>query len=272
MLREIRVLPVRSKLTGAIVKAVAVIAITLVPLIAHAQFPSNMMDQGKSLLNRMGGASGGSSGSGGASSVGGLSTNEIASGLKEALKVGSERVVGTLGKTDGFNKSPDVHIPLPGTLATVKKALDRVGAGGLTDDLELRLNRAAEAATPKAESLFIDAIQQMTLDDVRGIYNGPKDAATQYFRRKMSAPLATEMKPIVDSELSNVGAIQAYDQVMGKYRSIPFMPDAKADLTQYVLGKAIDGIFLYLGREEAAIRENPAKRTTALLQRVFGGH
>jgi len=57
--------------------------------------------------------------------------------------------------------------------------------------------------------------------------------------------------------------------MMGRYKSIPFVPDAKADLTNHVLDKAIDGVFLYLGREEAAIRENPAKRTTALLQKVF---
>lgn len=141
---------------------------------------------------------------------------------------------------------------------------------GIVDDLELRLNRGAEAAVPRAKRLFWNAIQAMTLEDVRTIYDGPKDAATQYFRGKMSGPLAGDMRPIVDQELANVGAIRSYDQMMGQYRAIPFVPDVKADLTQYVLEKAIDGIFLYLGREEAAIRENPVKRTTALLERVFG--
>ncbi|MBT3766767.1 MAG: DUF4197 domain-containing protein, partial [Rhodospirillales bacterium] len=91
----------------------------------------------------------------------------------------------------------------------------------------------------------------------------------QYFRGKMSAPLATDMKPIVNDQLAEVGAIASYDNMMGEYKSLPFVPDAKADLTNYVLEKAIDGVFLYLGREEAAIRENPAKRTTELLQKVF---
>jgi hypothetical protein len=50
---------------------------------------------------------------------------------------------------------------------------------------------------------------------------------------------------------------------------LPFVPDVKADLTNHVLEKAIAGIFLYLGKEEAAIRENPAKRTTELLKKVF---
>lgn len=249
--------------------AVAALAAAFVPAAAPAQSGGTLMDRGKSLLDTFGG---GGSGTGTKSGPGaaGLSTGEIAAGLKDALRVGTGRVVATLGRSDGFNASPDVHIPLPGSLATVKKALSRVGASRLADDLELRLNRAAEAATPRAGALFGDAIGQMTLDDVRGIYNGPRNAATEYFRKKMSGPLAAEMKPIVNQELAQVGAVRAYDSMMGKYRSLPFMPDAKADLTQYVLGKTIDGIFLYLGREEAAIRENPAKRTTELLQKVFG--
>ena len=220
-------------------------------------------DRGKDLLKGLGGSDGGTSASA-------LSVGEIAGGLREALRVGSERVVGTLGRSDGFNKSPDVHIPLPGSLKTVQSMLGKVGMSSLADDLELRLNRAAEAAVPKAKKLFGDAITAMTIDDAKKILNGPKDSATQYFRGKMSAPLARDMKPIVDDQLTQVGAIAAYDKMIGQYKSIPFVPDAKANLTEYVLEKAIDGVFLYLGREEAAIRENPAKRTTELLQKVFG--
>ena len=65
--------------------------------------------------------------------------------------------------------------------------LGKIGMDSMLVDLETRLNRAAEAATPKARQLFITAINEMTLDDVMAIYNGPEDAATQYFRSKMSA-------------------------------------------------------------------------------------
>ena len=77
------------------------------------------------------------------------------------------------------------------------------------------------------------------------------------------------MRPVVKDSMSKVGAVRSYDAVMGKYRSIPFVPDVKANLTDYVVEKGMDGIFFYIAREEAAIRNNPAKRTTALLKRVF---
>lgn len=199
-----------------------------------------------------------------------LTSAEIGLGLKDALKVGSERVVNLLGVENGFNSNPDVHIPLPKTLRKVQSALKSVGMSGLADDVELRLNRAAEAAVPKAKTLFWDAITGMTLDDVMGIYKGPPDSATRYFQGKMSTPLAGEMRPVVDGALAEVGAIAAYDNMMGQYKSIPFVPDVKANLTDHVIAKAMDGLFLYLAKEETAIRENPAKRSTDLLRKVFG--
>lgn len=222
------------------------------------------LEKGKNLLDN---ATKSAPGTGGATS---LATEEIVAGLKEALKVGTERVVGTVGQADGFNANPEIHIPLPDSLKKVQSALRRVGASGMADDLELRLNRAAEAAAPRAKAVFWDAISEMTLDDAKRIYEGPNDAATQYFKGRMTTPLADSMRPVVDSTLSEVGAIKAYDSMMGEYKSMPFVPDVKADLTGHVLERALDALFLYLGREEAAIRENPAKRSTELLKKVFG--
>jgi hypothetical protein len=199
-----------------------------------------------------------------------LSSDEIAAGLREALKVGSERVVQQVGAHDGFNTDPEIHIPLPGALRDVQSMLDRVGMASLADDLELKLNRAAEAAAPEAKALFWQAISEMTLKDVKQIYEGPNDAATQYFKDKMSPTLATRMTPIVDDSLSEVGAIRSYETMMDSYKAIPFVPDVKADLTDYVVDKALDGIFYYVAKEEAAIRQDPAARTTELLRKVFG--
>jgi hypothetical protein len=200
----------------------------------------------------------------------GLSEREIAAGLKDALTVGTDTVVSGLGRRDGFNGDPAVHIPLPENLAPVTSALSSVGLSHWLDDLELRLNRAAEAATPLAKTLFIDAIAAMSIDDVMGIYNGGDNAATEYFKAETAAPLADAMRPHVASQLSEVGALRTYEKTMRRYQSIPFVPNVRSDLTDYVTDKAIAGIFHYLGREEAQIRKNPAKRTTELLKRVFG--
>jgi hypothetical protein len=243
----------------------ATVAIVSIPLGAQAQL--DLLKRGKDALQSIQG----SGESGGSSSTSGVLTDqEIGSGLREALTVGVRTVVSQVGATDGYNADPRIHVPLPKSLETVQKTLSRIGMSDLVDDLELRLNRAAEQAAPEAREVFGQAIQEMTFDDVQMIYNGPDDAATRFLERTMSDPLVQRMRPIVDASLSEVGAVRAYDNAIGQYKAIPFVPDAKADLTQHVLERALKGLFLYLAEEEAAIRQNPVKRTTDLLQKVFG--
>jgi len=203
------------------------------------------------------------------SNLSSLSNSDIVAGLKDALRVGSENVVGQLSKKNGFNGDAKIHIPLPASMQKVKSALSAVGMGNMMDDLELRLNRAAEAATPKAKRIFGNAIKSMSISDAKSILGGADDAATQYFKKKMSKPLSKEMKPVVDHALAQAGAVQAYDRVMGQYQSLPFMPNVKANLSQYVLDSALKGVFHYMAKEEAAIRKNPVKRTTDILRKVF---
>ncbi len=199
-----------------------------------------------------------------------LSSDEIGAAFKEALRIGSETVVEKLGAVNGFNADSNVRIPLPNELSKVKKMLSKLGMSQLVDDLEVKLNRAAEAATPKAKELFKQSIKEMTFDDIMGIYKGSEDSATEYFKEKMSQSLSSEMHPIVEQSLSNVGAIKAYSNVMDKYNKLPFVPDIDTNLTDHVVQKAMDGIFSYLAKEESAIRNDPVKQTTDLLKKVFG--
>ena len=75
----------------------------------------------------------------------------------------------------------------------MQKTMNKFGMGSSLNNLENKLNEAAEIPTEKAKPLFLDAIKQMTWSDVKSILNGPDDAATQYFKGKMSSPLTAEM-------------------------------------------------------------------------------
>lgn len=200
----------------------------------------------------------------------GLSEDEVGGGLKEALRIGADTVIRQLGASGGFESDPAVRIALPASLGRVKSSLDRIGMSSMLDDLEVRMNRAAEVAMPKATGIFLEAINAMTLEDVMDIYRGPNDAATRYFQSKMSAPLARELRPVVDESLADTGTVSAYRAVMDRYNRIPLVRPVETDLSAHVVQKGMDGIFHYLAQEEAAIRNNPIKRSTELLQRVFG--
>jgi len=132
------------------------------------------------------------------------------------------------------------------------------------------MNHAAEVAATKAKELFWAAIKDMRWQDVQSIYNGKQNAATQYFRKKMTPSLKQMMRPVINQSLSEVGAVKAYNHTVKQYHQIPFVPRVKDDLAGYVMDKGINGMFYYLEKEEAAIRTDPVKRTTVLLKRVFG--
>ena len=198
-----------------------------------------------------------------------LSNLEIGSALKETLQIGVTKVINNLGRENAFYNDPDIHIPLPGILAKLSSALSGLGMSSLTDELELKLNRAAEAAVPKAQELFIKTIKEMSIIDAKNILVGENDSATQYLHQNMGVELSNSIKPIVSQMMMNTGALSAYESVTEKYSKIPFMPNIQTNINDYVTNKTLEGIFHYVAKEEAAIRKNPAKEASALIQKVF---
>lgn len=198
-----------------------------------------------------------------------LNDEQIGKALKQAFSVGSESVIKTLQQSGAFADNPNLHIDLPPSLARVGKTLDKIGMGQWTNELEAKLNEAAEQEIPAAGPILSTAINNLTLEDIQAIYQGENDAATQYFKTQMSEPIAQAMDPIIKQSLADVGALKLYDKIISKYQSLPFVPNVSSDLIKLVKTQAVSGIFEYLAKEEAAIRENPEKRTTDLLKQVF---
>ncbi len=193
----------------------------------------------------------------------------IASGLREALSVGSGRVVDALGTAGGFTGSP-FHIPLPDELQAARGIAARFGLGGIFDELEAKMNEAAEAAVPEARAIFLGAITSMTFEDAMAVYNGPPDAATRYLRASTEKTLEARMRPLIDEELDQVGATRTLERLLNAYNALPLVDPVDADLAGHVSNYASEAVFTQLAREEAAIRDDPLKRSTELLRRVFG--
>lgn len=203
--------------------------------------------------------------------AGPVTTQEVGMGLKEALSVGTGRVIDNVSMPNGYFEDSAIKIGLPGELGKVQKSLGRIGMDGSLNELELKMNRAAEEAAPKAKQLFISAVTSMTIDDAMGLLNGGDTAATEFLRTKTEANLRQEFKPIVVSSLAQVGALDQAETVIGKYLPSNMVSSMRTELVNYAVDGALDGLFHYLAEEEQAIRNDPGKQTTKLLKRVFGG-
>lgn len=201
----------------------------------------------------------------------GLTQSEIEAGLRQALEVGTERVAAQIGVVDGYWKDPDIRIPLPGTLEDVQSQLKRIGQSGPLDDLELRMNRAAEDAVPAAKTIVIDAVRGITINDALDLLNGGETAATDFLRDRTETQLRTTFRPYVESALDDADAYRLLDSVVADNALLTtFAGDYRSSVTDHAVQFGLDGVFFYLAQEEKKIRENPVARTTELLRRVFG--
>ena len=199
-----------------------------------------------------------------------LTEARIVQGLKEALRVGTERAVGVTGRRDGYFGNARIRIPMPDDLEALDRTLRRIGLGAEVDRFVLSMNRAAEQAAPRAKPIFWEAVAQMTIADARRILNGPDTAATDYFRARTTAPLTAAFRPIVGRALDEVGVTRQYRALVAQYDRIPLAKPQAVDLDDYVTARALSGLFLVLGEEERRIRTDPAARTTEILRDVFG--
>lgn len=199
-----------------------------------------------------------------------LSEKDAVAGLKAALNKGTDSAIGKLGRTDGFLGNPQVKIPLPDSLQRADRMLSRFGMGKYTQDLQVRMNRAAELAVPEARTLLVKAIKDMSVKDAKNILTGGDTAATDYFRSKTSTELAARFLPIVTDATRKVALAQKYDELAGKASGLGLVNKDQANLEQYVTQKALDGLFLMMGEEEKAIRADPVGQTSKIISKVFG--
>lgn len=235
-------------------RAIMSLLLLLLPQVASAQFDDLLKEFDKLTLP-------------GAKTLG---DDKIISGLKEALRVGTEKAVNLIGNTDGFLKNEAIKILLPETLQSMDKALRLAGFGPQVDEFVVNMNRAAEQAAPLAKPIFKDAVANMSFDDAKKILNGGDTAATDYFKAKTRDQLATAFKPEVEKTMNQVGVIAQYNQLVGQYSSLPFVQGPSFNVDDYVVGKSLDGLFYTLAQEEQKIRTDPAARITPLLKEVFG--
>ena len=203
------------------------------------------------------------------STTGGLSTNDIIAGLKEALALGAERSSSKLSAMDGFFKDAAVKILLPQEAQKVEKTLRDLGMGSLVDKAILSVNRAAEDAAKSAAPIFVNAVKSMTINDALGILKGSDTAATSYLKGKTTVALTNAFKPVIEKSLAKVNATKYWGDLFSTYNKFA-TNKVNTDLSAFVTERALSGIFYQVGQEEKAIRKDPVARTTDILKKVFG--
>jgi hypothetical protein len=200
----------------------------------------------------------------------GLSSGDIANGLKEALQKGAQTGTAKLSNPGGFLENAALKIIMPPEAQKIESTLRKLGFNQLMDDMIVSMNRAAEDACKTAIPIFTNAIKEMTITDGINILKGTDTSATAYLRTKTNTALAQSFSPIIKTSLDKVNATQYWEKIITTYNKVPLIgKKMNPDLVAYVTDKSLSGIYTEIASQEKEIRINPAARTTELLRKVF---
>jgi len=202
----------------------------------------------------------------------GLTNADVISGLREALKVGTNKSVSKVNVANGFLNNKLIKIPLPKEAEKVAEVLtNTLGPIGekAVNDFVTKLNRAAEDASAKAKPIFINAITGISIQDGFQILKGSDNEATSYLKGKTYNSLVTAFKPDIEKSLNKVKLKDAWFKVTNLYNKIPGTKPVEVDLAQYTTTRATDGLFKLIEVEEKKIRKDPVARVSDILKKVF---
>ena len=199
-----------------------------------------------------------------------LTNDEVISGLRDALTVGTNNSSAFASKVDGFYKNPKLFIPFPPEAQKVKDWAIKLKMEAQLDKFVETLNRSAEEAAKDAAPVFVNAIKGMSIGDGFAILKGADNAATQYLKDKTTAELRVKFTPVVQNAINKVEVTKYWNPIINNYNKVPFVEKQNPDLTAYVTDRAMEGLFKLIADEELKIRKDPVARVTDILKRVFG--
>ena len=199
-----------------------------------------------------------------------LTNDEVISGLRDALTVGTNNSSAFASKVDGFYKNPKLFIPFPPEAQKVKEWAEKLKMEAQLNKFVETLNRSAEEAAKDAAPVFVNAIKGMSIGDGFAILKGSDNAATQYLKDKTTAELRQKFTPVVQNAINKVELTKYWSPIINNYNKVPFVEKQNPDLTAYVTDRAMEGLFKLIADEELKIRKDPVARVTDILKRVFG--
>ncbi len=174
-----------------------------------------------------------------------------------------------------------------------------------SDTVITLLNRAAEDAAPKSVDIFADAITGMGIADAKNILFGADNAATTYLKENTFTQLQNAFMPTINNSLgsvqiANTTPLAAWNTFATYNNKLVEMMDSKTvkaalemarmtgilkdeyfeklasiktvntDLSDYITGKALTGLFTKVSEKEYDIRHNASARVSDVLKNVFG--
>jgi hypothetical protein len=186
--------------------------------------------------------------------------------IRRLLQRAAENAFARLTAPGGFWDNQLARLDLPDALGSRGNVLASILTSVVFKErLQREFNKVAERGARRAAPLVADAVRTIGLENARALLDGGPSAATAYLRGSMGNALIEAMSP----ELADALRISQEPLVADALRRL-----TGVDVSSVARDFAADvdnAIWSEIGREESAIRADPASTNDPMLIAVLGG-
>ncbi|NCI47393.1 DUF4197 domain-containing protein [Sediminibacterium soli] len=200
-----------------------------------------------------------------------LSEADAVNAIREALIIGSNFGVNSLGQHGSFSRDVLLNAVLPQEAQKLVQTLDRLGLAAELNRFTNTLDNAAVQAVTRSGPIFVDGIRRMSIRDAINIVKNGGTAATDYLRRTVGDTLRGTVRPVMRTALDEYGVQQSWDKLVAPAKILlGNRLGMNLDLDNVMAVIVTNAMFSKIEQQEIEIRTNAQARTSASLRRVFG--
>jgi len=192
------------------------------------------------------------------------STLETVMALKNILNSSTFRALKTLKTlTDegALGLVPDEIQPVLGAMKTL-------GYGDELAKVTNQIGQVSKVALGESEAIITDAIKEVSFGDAVSVVLGGEDAATAVLKNAMYGVVKKRYSARIDQQLEGTEAAQYWPLATGAYNMFS-SKKIEGNLSDFMAERAVDAIFLAMGKEEKQIRNNYQALGDQVVTKVF---
>lgn len=157
---------------------------------------------------------------------------------------------------------------LPNEVSTVLNTLRTVGYSDEVDKVTKSIGQASTLVLGESEGIITDAIGELKFTDAVAVVLGGEDAATNVLKRAMYNTVKNRYSARLGQELDKTEANKYWPMAAGAY-NIFAKNKMEATLPDFLAERAVDGLFLAIGKEEAKARTDYKAIGNSVVTKVF---
>ncbi len=157
---------------------------------------------------------------------------------------------------------------LPSEIGSVLNTLRTVGYGDEVDKVTKSIGSASLLVIGESEQIMNDAIKELKFTDAVAVVLGGEDAATNVLKRAMYSTVKNRYSARLAQELDKTEVNTYWPIAMGAY-NIFAKDKMQGSLPDFLAERAVDGLFIAVGKEEAKARTDYKALGNSVVTKVF---